>query len=131
MHIEYAIIIWSLSKHKHIESLKLKQKKAIIIVSKSTYNAHCNPLFSKLDLLKFDDILNFNIAGFVSKFHNNKLPPSFNGVFQSFNSQRVKAKGPKMKSLNIFPTAAFHKICNKFALKIKNCNSFKLAKSKY
>ena len=133
-HIEYAIIIWGLSKNKDIESLRLKQKKAIRIVSKSTYNAHCDPLFSKLNLLKFDDILNFNVAGFVSKFHNNKLPTSFNEVFQSFNSQRVKnlkAKSPKMKSLNNFPTAAFPKIWNKFGLKIKNCNSFKLAKSKY
>ena len=36
-----------------------------------------------------------------------------------------------MKSLNNFPTAAFPKILNKFGLKIENCNSFKLAKSKY
>ena len=36
-----------------------------------------------------------------------------------------------MKSLNNFPTAAFPKIWNKFGLKIKNSNLFKLAKSKY
>ena len=133
-HIEYAIITWGLSNHKDIELLRLKQKKAFRIVSKSTYNAHCDPLLSKLNVLKFDDILNVNVAGFISKFHNNKLPPSFGDVFQSFNSQRVKnlkAKSPKLKSLNYFPTAAIPRIWNRFSLNVKNCKSYKLAKSKY
>ena len=102
-HLENSIITWGLSRHKDIESLRLKQKKAVRIVSKSKFNAHCDPLFSRLNVLKYDDILNSNIAGFVSKFLNNKLPLSFNDVFQSLNSQRVrnlKAKIPKMKSLD-------------------------------
>ena len=133
-HLEYSIITWGLSRHKDIESLRLKQKKAVRIVSKSKFNAHCDPLFSRLNVLKYDDILNSNIAGFVSKFLNNKLPLSFNDVFQSLNSQRVrnlKAKIPKMKSLDCFPTVAFPRVWNKFGLNVKSCKSYKLSKLKF
>ena len=96
-------------------------------------NYHCR--FTRYQhQIEFDDILNVNVAGFISKFHNNKLPPSFGDVFQSFNSQRVKnlkAKSPKLKSLNYFPTAAIPRIWNRFSLNVKNCKSYKLAKSKY
>ena len=114
--------------------LDLNKQKTVRIVSKSKFNAHCDPLFSRLNVLKYDDILNSNIAGFVSKFLNNKLPLSFNDVFQSLNSQRVrnlKAKIPKMKSLDCFPTVAFPRVWNKFGLNVKSCKSYKLSKLKF
>ena len=40
------------------------------------------PLFSKLKILKFPDLLKFNACNFIHQYHFKKLPASFTGMFQ-------------------------------------------------
>ncbi len=53
------------------------QKKAIRIISISKYNAHSEPLFKQLNLLKIEDILRLNELKFYYKYENGLLPDYF------------------------------------------------------
>ncbi len=50
------------------------QKKAVRIISLSKYNAHTEPIFKQILLLKVIDILKLQELKFYHKFKNNKLP---------------------------------------------------------
>ncbi len=53
LHIKFGIIIWGF----HCDKVAKLQKKVIRIISLSKYNAHTEPLFKTLKLLKINDIL--------------------------------------------------------------------------
>ena len=60
--------------------LKL-QKWAVRAITSSKYNAHTDPLFLKLKLLKVDDVYKLNLLKFHFKYQNETLPDYFNGMF--------------------------------------------------
>ncbi len=51
----------------------------------SKYNAHTEPLFKKLKLLKLTDLLKLNELKFYYKYVNDKLPEYFNKANDDFN----------------------------------------------
>ncbi len=69
-HINYGLILWGYSC-KRIEIL---QKKAIRIISLSKYNAHTEPIFKHLKLLKVSDILKLQMLKLYYKFKHGQLP---------------------------------------------------------
>ena len=72
-HINYCILAWG---YEHSRLFKL-QKKSIRIISNSKYNAHTEPLFKRLKLLKIEHILKVNEIKFYYKYENLKLPDYF------------------------------------------------------
>ena len=50
------------------------QKKIIRIISCSKYNAHTEPIFKSLGLLKLSDMLKHNVLKFYWKLKNEKVP---------------------------------------------------------
>ena len=80
-HIIYGILLWG---HNCDRILKL-QKKIIRIISLSKYNAHTNPLFRSLNILKVNDTFSLYTLKFYHKYINNKVPL----YFQSFQITRV------------------------------------------
>ena len=77
-HLHYAILAWGFDSNR---IFKL-QKRAIRIISKSKYNAHTDPLFRNLVLLKVQDIFTLQCTKFYYKFTKNKLPKYFHNFFQ-------------------------------------------------
>ena len=69
-HLNYGIMTWGY-KCDRINKL---QKKAIRIVSLSKYNAHTEPIFKRLHLLKVADILKIQELKFYYRFMHNTLP---------------------------------------------------------
>jgi len=76
-HLLYAIHLWG-SKYKKLEKL---QKRAIRIIKGTSYNAHTEPIFRELELLKLQDLCALHDLKFCYKFTNNILPVYFNSVF--------------------------------------------------
>ena len=75
-HMNYNLLIWG-----HLQSRISKlQKKAIRIVTNSTYSAHTEPLFKIMNVLKLDDIYLIAKVKFYHKFINNNLPPAFSNL---------------------------------------------------
>jgi hypothetical protein len=69
-HLNFCILAWG---HQCERIVKL-QKKIIRILNISKYNAHTEPIFKTLKLLKVNDILKLQEFKFYYKFKNNKLP---------------------------------------------------------
>ena len=78
-HLQYSILCWG---HNASRINKL-QKKAVRIVSHSKYNAHTDPLFKTMRLLKLNDIMKYFTVKFFYKLQHSKLPVYFETLFST------------------------------------------------
>ena len=69
-HLQFAITSWGFQW----EILSKLQKRAIRIVTNCKYNAHTDPLFKRLKLLKIKDIFHVQCMKYWYKFVNNNVP---------------------------------------------------------
>ena len=76
-HLNLGILLWG---HNFDRIFKL-QKRAVRAITSSKYNAHTNPLFQKLKLLKVEDIKNIFYLKFHYKYTKNELPTYFDNMF--------------------------------------------------
>ena len=76
-HLNYGILLWG----KNIARIQKLQKWAVRSITLSKYNAHTDPLFIKLKLIKIQDIYSLSLLKFYHKYKNNVLPSYFNGMF--------------------------------------------------
>ena len=72
-HLSYAILIWGYECHR----LEKIQKRMIRIITVSKYNAHTEPLFKALDLLKIQDMLDLSTLKFYYRYVHDNLPAYF------------------------------------------------------
>ena len=68
--LNYGILVWGY----HCERVTQLQKKSVRILCLSKYNAHTEPIFKELKLLKVKDILWLQELKFYYKYKNDKLP---------------------------------------------------------
>ena len=61
--------------------MKLLQKKSVRFVSNSRYNAHCRPIFHRLDILTMDDLFRIECCKIYLKSQKNKLPQYHSNQF--------------------------------------------------
>ena len=76
-YLQYGVLLWGF---KFARIFKL-QKKAVRAITRSKYNAHTDPLFQNLELLKIEDIFKINLLKFQFKLVNEKLPHYFSTIF--------------------------------------------------
>jgi hypothetical protein len=102
-HVNYAITAWGFNS---CSRPKILQKRAIRAITKSKYNAHCDPLFKQLEALKIEDIFNLSALKIYFKFHNKELPAYFEDF--PFNPLTHPAVGiQRPRRTNIRPPARF------------------------
>ena len=77
----YGSQIWGLIDNDNFKILT-QQKKAIRKISFSHFEAHSNPLFKNMGLLKLPDIMKINNIIFVHNVLNNKAPAVFQNYFK-------------------------------------------------
>ena len=58
-------------------------------MNKSKYNSYTNPIFKKLNILKFNDLFDLNCKLFMHSSVHNKLPSCFESMFKKSNSLRT------------------------------------------
>ena len=69
-HINYCITAWGFHRNR----ITIIQKKAIRIITASSYISHTEPLFKQLNLLKVEDILTLQELKFYFKYNQGILP---------------------------------------------------------
>ena len=69
-YFQYSILTWGF-KVCRLEKLK---KTAVCIITNSSYNAHTDPPFKKVNLLKVRDIFQLNVLKLYYKFREENLP---------------------------------------------------------
>ena len=72
-------------------------------MTNSEYNAHTEPLFKELEMLKVCDIFDVQCLKFWYKFVNKSLPKYFGTIF-TFNSELYQIETRGQNQLNLFPT---------------------------
>ena len=80
-HTLYGSQIWTSKLISVTEKNTRLQKSAMRIMTFSEFRAHTEPLFKKLQILKFTDSISVNNCSFVYDYFNNKLPASFTNTF--------------------------------------------------
>lgn len=84
--ITYGILIWGNTYENSLKPIITLQKKVVRVMTFSKWDAHTQPIFANLGLLKFTDIIFLSNAIFMFQFKNNLLPKAFDGYFQSVSS---------------------------------------------
>ena len=76
-HLQYAILSWG-SKLSRLSKL---QKRATRVITCSKFNAHTEPLFKSLKLLKLEDLLYLNVLKLYYKLCHGDLPVYITNLF--------------------------------------------------
>ena len=77
----YSLIIWGNTYSTILYPLCTIQKRAIRIITFSSYRDHSTPLFKLTNILKLTDLIYFQTAIFMYKFHHRMLPSLFDNYF--------------------------------------------------
>jgi hypothetical protein len=99
-HLNYGITCWGFNNCERIIKL---QKRAIRNVVKSKYNAHTEPIFKNLKILKWEDIFRTSCLKIYYKFHNNTLPDYFSNFpfisIEALNNERIHTRPKRVRTL--------------------------------
>ena len=79
-HLNYGVLLWGRSSN---QLFKL-QKRSVRLITASKYNAHTDPLFKSLQILKLEDIVKTQELVFFYKFVNGPLPSYFQTNYISY-----------------------------------------------
>ena len=79
-HLQYCILLWANTYSSCLNKLRILQKKAIRLITQSQYLAHTDPLFSKLKLLKLDDLYKHQLGIYMYKSAKGLLPDSMSSM---------------------------------------------------
>ena len=95
--LNYAIVAWG--NAISVNKLFLMQKRAVRIIHKKKYRAHTDPLFRQSNILKLQDLYETQVALFMHDNIHNKLPNSFDVLFQNQNISNIITR---QRNLNLF-----------------------------
>ena len=79
--IQYTLLNWGRAPKSYLYNLKILQNKILRAILFCSSRSPTNLLYSKLKVLKLDDMINMEIAKFMFKFNNQMLPDFFNKYF--------------------------------------------------
>jgi len=99
----------------------------------SNFREHPNPLFIRINILKFQDLVKFQTAIFMHDFHHDNLPEIFNSFFSrvnlshnyntSFAANSSYSLPPARTNYGLFNVrSAAAKYWNSLKENLKNCN---------
>jgi hypothetical protein len=131
-HLNYCNIVWGCANSKCINELFLKQKKAIRLVFKKSYNYHTQPLFSKSNVLPLPTLITFSQLQFMHSYYHNLLPTSFDKIWVTNINRRENEDLPNLRNdqeiavpfartnfAQKMPLSLFPKLWNEFTSIIK------------
>ena len=76
-HINHSILVWGF-KSSRISKL---QKRAVRMITCSRYDAHTEPLYKSLNLLKVEDFSKLKLSNSITTIHKKTLPLYFDEIF--------------------------------------------------
>ena len=83
--LQYSLLNWGRATKIHLHKLEILQNKIIRACYFRPRFQHSISLYSKLGVLKLDDMIKMELAKFIFKFKNQMLPSSFNNYFINLN----------------------------------------------
>ena len=92
-HLVYGIVLWGNSSSKaQIDGIFKQQKLAIRIVTNQPYYSHSEPLFKRVQVLKFHELLELENLKLIKKVLDGRCPMPLKNLF-NVNKQDSRSKG--------------------------------------
>ena len=92
-HLQYGILTWGFC----LGMLQKLQKRSVRIITRSKYNAHTDPMYKSLNLLKLKDLFELSVFKIYFKFKHYLLPVYILNMFtESIRDHRynLRTRGP-------------------------------------
>ena len=80
-YLTYGIILWGSAHDTYMSKLKITQKKIVRAITGAPYDAHSEPLFKLLNILKLTDLYKLHISKYMFSFINNVIPRPILEIF--------------------------------------------------
>ena len=80
-YLNYGACVWGNAAEIHTNKIRVLHKKVIRLIANVEYNDHSSPLFKEHKILKFDDILNMQLACLMFDYDHGNLPKCLNTYF--------------------------------------------------
>jgi hypothetical protein len=80
-HLNYCSEIWGNTYKTNLQQVNIQQKKAIRIICNVSRIEHTTPLFKKLNILKFSDLVRFRTAILMQKIFLKQMPINIQKFF--------------------------------------------------
>ena len=131
--------VWASTYPTNLNRIVILQKKIVRIISNKPFDAHTEPIFKDLQILKFSNIYLFQIGKFMYSFKDGLLPSVFKNMFSltsqvhSYNTRNSNAFFLFSVRTNIrLFTIRFQgsKVFNSLNLNIQNAATISLFKSR-
>ena len=101
----YSLIAWGNTYESNVRPLFILQKRAIHIITFSSFTEHTSPIFKSLKIVKFFDIVKLITSVFMYKFHRKLLPSIFSNFFTPVRSAHNYNTRLASKSSFVLPSA--------------------------
>ena len=85
--LTYGLISWGNTYYSTVQPLFTLQKRSMWVMTFSKFHEHSSPIFKHLNIVKLPDLVFLNIAVFMYKFHNRRLPSVFDTFFTQVNKR--------------------------------------------
>ena len=95
--LSYGCQLWGLNENDNLKLITL-QKKAVRLLSFAHFQAHSEPLFNDLKILKLSHIVKLNNIIFTHNILNKKAPEHFNNFFEIYERQHTHNTTNKLRS---------------------------------
>ena len=109
--LSYGLMAWGSASKYLIEKLFLFQKKAVRIISNSSYLAHTAPLLKELGILNIEDLYQHQYALFMFDYDRGSLPKTFNSYFckvSDVHSHQTRSSSSKKLALPVLANTNKH-----------------------
>jgi hypothetical protein len=73
-YLNYGILLWGGTNKSYTHKLEVLQNKSIRILNHSNYNESALPIYSKLNILKFENLFKLELCKFMYVISSNEIP---------------------------------------------------------
>jgi len=85
-YLSYGIILWGSANKDCLNRILKLQKRAVRIISDSSYLCHTKPLFERFNMLNIENLFKKECCIFMYKYNNGMLPKVFDNMFTDMKS---------------------------------------------
>ena len=96
-YFHYCNVVWASTYKTNFRRLVTLQKRTVRIINNSNFDAHTDPIFKELSILKFNDIHLLQLGQFMYSYKSSSLPLKFsnkflqNSQFHNYNTRNSHA----------------------------------------
>jgi hypothetical protein len=80
-YLTYGITLWGSTFESQLKKIKVMQKKVVRTIYGAPYNAHTEPIFKQLKIVKFEDLYKLQVAKFTYHFMRRELPTPLMNIY--------------------------------------------------